>query len=97
MARSKKILVVDDELGIRRLLSEVLSNEGFDVHIARDGVESLDELEKHDFDLVVTDIQMPRLDGIEMLRRMNQAGRKEKVIIISGTPFNNIIRFQTSL
>jgi len=80
-----KILLVDDETGIRNLLSEVLSGEGFDVKVAKDGLESLDRLEKDNFDLVITDINMPRLDGISMLKVMEKAGRKEKVIIMSGS------------
>ncbi|MCP4680720.1 MAG: response regulator [Desulfobacterales bacterium] len=84
MTGSKKILVVDNEIGIRYLLSDILSGEGFQVSLARDGQESLDKLEKCDFDLVITDIDMPRLDGIEMLKRMNQDRRNEKVIIMTG-------------
>ncbi len=80
-----KILLVDDETGIRNLLSEVLSGEGFDVKVAKDGLESLDRLERDSFDLVITDINMPRLDGISMLKVMEREGRKEKVIIMSGT------------
>ena len=80
-----KILLVDDETGIRNLLSEVLSGEGFDVKVAKDGLESLDRLEKDNFDLVITDINMPRLDGISMLKVMEREGRKEKVIIMSGS------------
>ncbi len=84
MATAKKILVVDDETGIRYLLSDVLSSNGFEVSIAKDGQDSLEQMEDNRFDLVITDIQMPRLDGIEMLRRMKQSGRKEKVIIMTG-------------
>ncbi len=80
-----KILLVDDDMGIREVLSEVLSGEGFEVKVAKDGLESLDELERDNFDLVIIDINMPRLDGISMLRVMERAGRKEKVIIMSGT------------
>ncbi|MCD4718094.1 MAG: response regulator [Desulfobacterales bacterium] len=83
MSKAEKILVVDDERGIRYLLSDVLSDAGFEVSIARDGQESLDQLEENRFDLVITDINMPRLDGIEMLKRMKLAGRKEKVIIMT--------------
>lgn len=86
MARSCKILVVDDESGIRGLLSDVLSSEGFEVIEAKDGQESLEQMEKNDFDLVITDIHMPRLDGISMLKRMEKAGRKEKVIIMTSNP-----------
>jgi CheY-like chemotaxis protein len=83
MSKAEKILVVDDERGIRYLLSDVLSDAGFEVSIAKDGQESLDQLKENRFDLVITDINMPRLDGIEMLKRMKLAGRKEKVIIMT--------------
>ena len=86
MGRSKKILVVDKEIGIRYLLSDILSDEGFQVSLARDGQESLDKLEKCNFDLVITDIDMPRLNGIEMLKRMNENRREEKIIIMTGRP-----------
>lgn len=84
MATLKRILVVDDEFGIRCLLEDVLSGEGFEVSVARDGRESLDQLEANSFDLIITDIKMPRLDGIEMLKWMKRTGRKEKVIVMSG-------------
>jgi DNA-binding NtrC family response regulator len=85
MDHIKKILVVDDEMGIRSLLSELLESEGFEVRAAKDGQESLDEMEREDFDLVITDIQMPRLDGLAMLDAMKRAGRKEKIIIMTGS------------
>jgi len=86
MPTAKKILVVDDERGLRYLLSDVLTSEGFEVRMAKDGQESLDQLRGRRFDLVITDIQMPRLDGIEMLKVMKKTGRKEKVIIMTGNP-----------
>lgn len=86
MERLKKILVVDDDKGIRYLLSDILSGNGFQVSMAKDGQESLDCLDKEEFDLVITDIMMPRLDGIEMLKRMKRAGRNEKIIVMTGTP-----------
>ena len=86
MKKSKKILVVDDEKGIRFLLSEVLLNQGFEVCMAKDGQESLDQLEKDNFDLVITDINMPRMDGIAMLKTMKKSGRREKVIVMTANP-----------
>lgn len=85
MEHIKKILVVDDEMGIRHLISELLESEGFEVKAAKDGQESLDEMEREAFDLVITDIQMPRLDGLAMLEAMKRAGRKEKIIIMTGS------------
>jgi CheY-like chemotaxis protein len=81
-----KILVVDDESSIRCLLSDVLSGEGFDVTEARDGQESLEKMENTTFDLVITDVNMPRLDGIAMVNQMNKSGRGEKVIFMTGNP-----------
>jgi len=86
MNQLKKVLIVEDEIGIRILLSDLLSSKGFEVSMARDGKESLEKLEVCSFDLVVTDIHMPRLDGIEMLKWMKKEGRKEKIIIMTGDP-----------
>jgi CheY-like chemotaxis protein len=85
MDHIKKILVVDDERGIRSLISELLRGQGFEVKAVKDGQESLEEMERADFDLVITDIQMPRLDGLAMLDAMKRAGRKEKIIIMTGS------------
>ncbi|MFC1532722.1 response regulator [Thermodesulfobacteriota bacterium] len=88
MPRLKKIMVVDDEAGIRNLLFDVLSGEGFNVTLAKDGQDSLKQMKDSRFDLLITDIHMPRLDGIELLRKMKRAGRKEKVIIMTGKPLD---------
>jgi DNA-binding NtrC family response regulator len=82
----KEIMVVDDEAGIRTLLFDVLSSEGFKVTLAKDGRDSLDQMKSRRFDLLITDINMPGLDGIELLRRMKVAGRREKVIVMTGRP-----------
>ena len=88
MLTPKTIMVVDDEVGIRKLLFEVLSDKGFNVTLAKDGYDSLRQMKNRCFDLVITDINMPRLNGIELLRRMKKEGRKESVIIMTGTPFD---------
>ncbi len=88
MASLKKIMVVDDEAGIRSLLFEVLSNQGFTVALAKDGRDSLDQLEDSRFDLLITDIDMPRLNGLDLLKTMKRAGRSEKVILMSGRPMD---------
>jgi len=83
-------MVVDDEAGIRNLLFEVLSEKGFQVTLAKDGQDSLKQMRKRRFDLLITDINMPRLDGIELLRRMKRDGRKERVIVMTGEPMDKI-------
>lgn len=90
MAPAKRIMVVDDEEGTRDLLSDVLTSMGFKVTLAGDGQESLDRMRGRRFDLIITDINMPRLDGIGLLKRMKKEGRKEKVIIMSGRKVDDV-------
>jgi two-component system response regulator AtoC len=65
----KQILVVDDEPNLRRVLSAQLGRDGYDVHTAEDGAVALALLEEHHIDLVITDLRMPNVDGMELLRR----------------------------
>ena len=65
-----RILVADDEEAIQKLLSIPLQKEGYEVVVARDGQDALDVFGKEHFDLVVLDIMMPRVDGMEVCRRM---------------------------
>lgn len=64
----KQILVVDDELNLRRVLSAQLTRDGYDVHTASDGEEALALLHEHHIDLVLTDLRMPKIDGMDLLR-----------------------------
>lgn len=67
-----KILVVDDEQRMRHLLSLMLEKKGYEVQLAGDGVEALTMLTQNHFDLVITDIKMPRLDGWGLLRKIKK-------------------------
>lgn len=67
-----KILVVDDEKEIRNLIEIYLKNEGYDVIKARDGEEALEILEKEDIHLIILDIMMPKIDGIEVCKRVRE-------------------------
>jgi len=79
-----KILVVDDERSIRNSMKEVLEFEGHVVTLAEDGETGLKEAEKEQFDLVFSDIKMPKMDGIELLAKMRQLQPSTKMILISG-------------
>jgi DNA-binding response OmpR family regulator len=71
MARGQaRILLVDDEQAVQTLLTYPLRKEGYDVVEATDGLEALDRFAEQRFDLVVLDIMLPKLDGIEVCRRM---------------------------
>lgn len=78
-----KILAIDDEKNIRHLLRNELALEGFEVITAKSGEEGLKWLDKEDFDLVLLDIRLPRLDGIEVLKLMRQKRAALKVIMVT--------------
>ncbi len=79
-----KILVIDDERSIRNTLKEILEFEKFEVEIAEDGIEGLEKLEKTNFDVVLCDIKMPRMDGIEVLEKIHELDPDATVVMISG-------------
>src|SRR5215216_2509091 len=77
-----KILFVDDEEQIRRLLSSFLTRRGYQVKTAVDGQEALDMLESETPDLVITDVNMPNVDGVELTRRLRAHPRLGNLPII---------------
>jgi signal transduction histidine kinase len=80
----KTILLVDDEAGIRKVLSISLSDMGYTVLTAENGREALEIFKKVNPPIVLTDIKMPEIDGIELLRLIKQENRDTEVIMITG-------------
>jgi len=81
-----RILVVDDEPMIRRILQRILAREGHEVVIARDGRHALGHLERQDFDLVISDISMPDGDGLSLMDAMRRRRIDLPVILVTGVP-----------
>ncbi len=82
---AKSILVVDDDSGIRGILDEALSRRGYRVTTSRDGVEAVKRLGERSYDVVITDINMPGMGGIDLLRWMKRHRRKEPVVVVTGS------------
>ncbi len=80
---SKKILIVDDEEGIRLLYKEELEDEGFEVNLVSSGEDALKTLEEEVFNLVLLDIKMSGMDGIEVLRKIKERWKGLPVILCS--------------
>lgn len=74
----KKILLVEDDKFLRELYVEVLRDEGFKVTEATDGKEALGQMEKGGYDLVILDIMLPKIDGLDILKKLNAEGKLEK-------------------
>ncbi len=81
-----RILVVDDEELIRDLLKMVLMDEGYTVVTATDGEEAIQRLESSPFDLVITDLVMPKVNGVEVLRAAKRIDPNYPVMVITGYP-----------
>ena len=78
------VLVVDDEEAVRTILALSLQHAGYQVHTACDGVEALDEMKHRKFDVVVTDYQMPGMNGLQLLSLSKILWTKTPVVMLSG-------------
>ncbi len=83
-SRRTKILVVEDEFGLQATLKEVFNLEGYDVRVAIDGDEGYKIYRRFNPDLVLTDIVMPKMSGLELVGKIRKTNRDIKVIYMSG-------------
>ncbi|MGC4067798.1 MAG: sigma-54 dependent transcriptional regulator [Polyangiaceae bacterium] len=97
LPEKKQILVVDDEPNLRRVLSALLARDGYDVETAEDGAQALEVLAEHHIDMVITDLRMPRVDGMELLRQALTMDPELPVVIITahGTVDNAVEALKT--
>lgn len=85
--RSKRILIIDDNVDIRLSLADILISDGFKVATAKNGLEGLNYLTRHDHpDLILVDLKMPVMDGYDLISKIRESSdlKKIPVIIISG-------------
>lgn len=80
---ARRVLIVDDQFGIRILLNEVLQREGYETFQAANGPQALDIVKKYPPDLVLLDMKIPGMDGIEILKRMKQMDQNIRIIIMT--------------
>lgn len=78
-----RILIVDDEKAIRDSLKLILDDEGYETDIAQDGQEALDKIKEIDYDLVLTDIKMPNVDGMELLNKASKLSPNSFFIVMT--------------
>ena len=83
MYMMKKILIVDDEEDILTFLSYHFKKSGFSVTTAEDGVKGLLEFEKEEFDIIISDIRMPNMDGVEMCTEMKKRSKSIPFVFLT--------------
>jgi len=79
----KRILVVDDEENARMALSKILTHDGYEVSSAGNGLEALNFLRSNDVELIITDLNMPEMNGLMFLRELKRSYPSSKVIMIT--------------
>jgi CheY-like chemotaxis protein len=85
---AEKILIVEDEVIIRKNFSHVLRAEGYDVEEARSGIEALDLLQHQQFDLVISDWLMPQVGGLEVATRVRARSPQTPIILLTAYPLS---------
>jgi two-component system nitrogen regulation response regulator NtrX len=81
---AERVLVVDDEPGVRSALEAILADEGFDVTSVESGEDGLEALDRGSYDAVLLDVWLPGIDGLDTLRRMREMNHDVEVVMISG-------------
>jgi len=80
----KKILVVEDEFGLQEIFRDIFKMEGYEVRVAVDGIDGFDAYKQFQPDLVFTDVVMPKLNGLDLIRKIREIDPDIKVVYISG-------------
>src|SRR4051812_26436530 len=78
------ILVADDEAGLRRIVQKILAREGHTVTVAANGGEALRLMESTRFDVLITDLVMPEVEGMQVLRVLRKQSVRPRIIVMSG-------------
>ena len=86
MTASASILVVDDELLIRDLLYDFFTGQGWTITVAENGEKAMDLMRSRNFDLVLTDVRMPEMDGLTLAEELHKSHPELPVVIMTGFP-----------
>ena len=87
----EKILIVDDDEEICLELKEILEDEGYNVCYELDGLNGFENILKNDYLLIIQDLKLPGMDGIELLKRIKRNKKDQKVIVLTGRPLNSAL------
>lgn len=93
----QRILVVDDDASLRNLLAQTLEGAGFQAFTAEDGRDARAQVEKHQIDLVITDLAMPREEGMELIRALRKEQPEVKIVAMSGAFGTDVLRAASAL
>jgi len=89
----KRILIADDEEIVRNLLAETLKPYGYEIDVVENGVEAMSHIDKKSYDLVITDYMMPKMDGLELTRKIKAKYPSTPILVITGKgPVHDLLK-----
>jgi chemosensory pili system protein ChpA (sensor histidine kinase/response regulator) len=80
--KEPELILIDDSISIRKMMGMFLSNAGYQVELANDGVEAIEKISTHPYDLIITDLEMPRMHGYELIAEVRSAPETKQIPII---------------
>ena len=86
----KRILVVGDESKICHLIEELLKREGYQVDISFSGTDALQMIKKHNYHMLITDLEMPGIDGLELIQKVKKQNSEIRAIMITGNAIDDV-------
>ena len=86
----KRILVVGDESKICHLIEELLKREGYQVDISFSGTDALQMIKKHNYHMLITDLEMPGIDGLELIQKVKKQNSEIRAIMITGNSIDDV-------
>ena len=89
----KRILIADDEKAVRILLARALSNHDYEIDIVENGVEAISYIDRRPYDLIITDYMMPKMDGLELTRKIRSKYPSTPILIVTGYgPMHDLLK-----
>jgi len=89
----KRILIVDDEKAVRILLVEVLKLHDYKIDVVENGVEAISHIDRRSYDLIITDYMMPKMDGLELTRRIRSKYPSTPILVVTGNgPIHDLLK-----
>jgi len=89
----KRILIADDEKAVRILLAEVLKPHDYKIDLVENGVEAISHIDRRSYDLIITDYMMPKMDGLELTRRIRSKYPSTPILVVTGNgPIHDLLK-----
>lgn len=81
--KRKRVLIAEDEKAVRNVLAQALKTYDYEIDVAENGVEAINQIENRPYDLVITDYMMPKMDGLELTRRIKRRYPSTPILVVT--------------